>query len=81
MRGESLNMYKFLTIDCDLFLPAYTFCTMLWFREIMCERKKAMKCSEMSVVRKSKNINGLRIPDLVAFFKKHGLEDYLPNDT
>ena len=47
-------------------------------REIICERKKALKTSEMIIEKAPPFVDGLRVSDFLKFMIDRKFEDYLP---
>ena len=53
----------------------------MWMRDIVIEKKKCLKVSDMKFDKAPPCIDGLRVQDFVKFLKDRGLEDYLPSKT
>ena len=77
--NDKMDLYMFMVKDCGFYMPPLQYTHVNWIRDIITEKKKALKKEEMTFSDKRiPQIEGLAINDLAKFMVKQGLQDYLP---
>ena len=76
---SKVELVNFLIKDCDLYLPkAREMITTQWIKDLLAERRMAIRKTDLAAVERPKQIQGLRNYDLKEFLEAHRLEKYLP---